>query len=324
VTKIEPKDLVFNPEQATTHTVDFLEYIHDNKDRQLPLGIEDIDKALVPMLPPDIAFVIANSSNGKTSLLSWWSRSRGQWLKKMRIKRVPVYISWETAVERVHMLHIAAAKGIPIDVMARGNMSDAQWADVMDFAGGYSEHTNLWYIGNSLEVSRKNPGNSMSLEVRHIRQALMSIIGSGYQIDSIFCDYLQEIPVYPPTEGRVLGITQTASQLKQLGFEFSCPIVVATQANNQVVDTDWKIPGKGDSEWGNVDKIADYMLSLMKPSVYWAEGTELFDGTIVRGKCQLLLKCVKQKFGDLNWYEWLHFDATKNTFGMTARRTIEL
>lgn len=321
--KFDPSRLAFSPGDATKMTLETLEYIHKHKDRLLTVGIPDIDRSFVPLMAPDICFVIGSPSNGKTSLLSWWARTRGQWLKLHGItNRVPVYISWETAIERLHMFHIAASKHIPVDTMSRGIMNEQQWIDVIEYAGSYSEITNLWYIGRSLAQAHDKPGEVPPLEVRYIAGALKSITGKGYEIDSIFGDYLQEIPVWPKPENRVLGITQTASQLKDLGFQFGCPVVMGTQASQDVVDTTWKIPGKEDSEWGNVGKIADSMLAVMRPCVYWPEGEVMFDGVVVEGENQLLVKCVKQKLGSQNWYEWVYLNPAINDIKQMAKREI--
>lgn len=320
MSKTSPEErTIFSPERTANAGLDFLERTHTQTDEFVPSGLSSLDRdgRLLPLMPPDMLMIIARPGCGKTSFMAWWGRNRA--IALVGTNRVVVTVTWETTVERMFLYGLAAETGISIEDMARGKLDDIQYPMAVEYANVYSTSSNMWYIGYS--ANHDSPGELPPLTIPFVSKALKHIVGLGYDIDVIFGDYLQEIPIYPKAESKVTGVMQCASQFKRLGFQFKCPAVLAAQAKRDVDSRELPIPKKDDCEWANAEKVADGVVSLARPSLYRNEG-DLFGDVVVQGDCQLVFYCAKQRVGAANWGEWLYWDPRTNKFANMAKRDI--
>ena len=311
---MDPKDIVFAPNEIGTLGSTYIGKRRDQKDDGIPLYFDLIDKDLIPMLDGEIMTIIGRPGSGKTGWMMRWARARAHWLANNNItNRIVVFATWEQHVEDLHAFHVAAEKGISVTQMSRGELSDIEWKEVLRSS---IERINLplWFIGHSIE-RRKRYGR---IGISDITEALHSIEDWGNEknkIDIVFLDYLQRIP-YNGKESKTIGISDNLDAIKNMALEVACPVVVGAQARREVEERRKPIPMLQDGQWSSeIEQTSDKVLSLVRPGKYRKDG-EKFGSLKVEGHCQMLVNILKQKLGPDNESYWVYFDPTHNQLSL--------
>lgn len=281
----------------------------------------DKDDGFLPVLDGDIVSVIARPGNGKTSFMMRWARTRTKEIQKRAAmgdkdaaRRIVVYCTWEQTVEALHSFHVAAANsdiGLTVTKMARGKITDAQWAGIQ--ASNVKRVSDpLWFVGHSIKRKAKRP----TIDVDALAQALWAIENwqgeeNKFRVDSVFVDYLQRIP-YGHVESKTIGISDNLDRLKNAALALGSKVIVGVQAKPDVDKRDDPTPNMEDGQWtSNIEQASDTVITLVRPVKYKDQG-ETFASVTVNGYKQMLVTVAKQKMGDSNFAKWVDFDPRYN------------
>lgn len=308
----DPRDIIYTPMDIGTIGTEYLDYRRKNKDMGIPLGLKSIDDDLLPSVPGDLVTIIGRPGNGKTGFMMRWARWRAHELvKKQDFDRIVIYLTYEQHIEDLHAFHVAADKGIDISRMARGDITDDEWANVQ-LAGASRSSLPLWFIGHSMKRRKKRPVITISA----IANALTTIeewSNEKYTIDMVFVDYLQRMPFEGRVESKAIGVSDNLDRLKDGALAFGCPFVVGVQAKREVDNKVLPVPGMDDGQWtSNIEQASDKIFSVVRPRKYKREGELFGKSVMVQGHCQMLVSLLKQKLGEDNKAFWVYFDPAYN------------
>jgi replicative DNA helicase len=310
----DPLDIIFSPAQVARTGTAYIEGRVENKNDGVPFYLPSVDAKFLPLLPGELCTIVGRPGSGKSSVMLHWARQRAAWLQLNQISnRVVIYVTFEMHLEELHSFMVAAECGIPIDLMARGQLNEDQ-IEIIRSYGIRRVTTPLWLIGHSAERRRKRP----KIDLSSITESLFRIENwekEGHRdlkIDMLFVDYLQRIPFEGRPESKVIGIDDNLNKLKDMGLQFACPVVVGSQARREVDDRQVPVPELNDSQWSSAgEQVSDKMLSIVRPVKYRKEG-ESFGKVIVEGRQQLLIVILKQKMADAPFTIWTKFDPQYN------------
>lgn len=306
--------ILFTPEEVGSLGAAYLKQRRENKHLGIALGLAGIDNedkdgnCLLPLMPGELTSIIARPGNGKTSFMVRWARYRAEQLRKAKITdRAVVYVTLEQSVEELNAFNIAADKRVSITKMARGEITDAEWAKCLE-QGIDRRFYPLWNIGYSSMTEKKQ----IRLDLDAIGGALELIRGQHAKaIDIVFVDYLQRIP-YDRAESKTVGVSDNLDGLKTMALRMKCSFVVGVQARREVDEMNPPIPAEDDGQWtSNIEQTSDKVFSLVRPRKYKQEGQE-FGSQTVEGNCQMIVSVLKQKLGPANFAKWVYFDPEYN------------
>lgn len=320
------KDLIFDPARIAKVSRQNLAERKQARDEGglaigLPAYIKTLDivdpdlDGLIPLHRGEAMTIIARPGGGKTSYMMRNARCRAAEIRhrlaigqKDAEKRVVVYGSWEQTVEDLDAFNTAAElidDGMSITRMAMGLINAEQWARIEEINVGRIADP-LWFVGYSAIERTRRP----LMSVEDFRQALYSIQDDGLIIDSVFVDYLQRIPYR--NDSKVEGISQNLDDLKTVFGNVGTCGVIGVQAKREVDERNDQRPTMSDGQWtSNIEQTSDKVLSLLRPSMYYDEGTSYGD-VVVKGNQQMLISVLKQKLGPANFGRWVLFDTKYN------------
>lgn len=306
-----PQDIIYTPSDIVTLGLNYLDERKRNKFHGLPLGIKKIDADFIPALPGELTTIIGRPGNGKTGFMMRWARWRADKIRAAgELNRVVVYVTLEQSIEELQAFDLAADTGINVEVMARGTMTDAQREQISVVANQRYKKP-LYLIGHSLERRKRRP----VLNIDTIALALAQIEtmhDEQMAIDAVFVDYLQRIPIPPGSESKTIGLDDILNRLKDGCLAFGCPFVVGVQAKREVDAYKVQVPEMSDGQWTSaIEQVSDKSFSVTRPRKYRNEGEE-FDGFIVQGDNQMVVKLLKQKMGKANIEYNVMFDPRYN------------
>lgn len=302
--------ILFSPEEVGVLGTQYLEQRRSNKGLGVTIGLKSLDEIFYPLMMTEIMAIIARPGNGKTSFMMRWARARAKYLREKGMdERVVMYITLEQSVEELNAFNVAADERLSITQMARGEITDAEWARCLK-AGVKRRFSPLWNIGYSAMREARQP----RLTVEAIAGALELVkTKHGKTIDLVFVDYLQRLPLPKGAESKTVGVSENYDALKDIALNVAkCPMVVGVQARREVDDKTEPIPELDDGQWSsNIEQTSDRVISLVRPCNYRDAG-ESFGKQTVEGHAQMLVYVLKQKLGQANIPRWVYFDPEYN------------
>lgn len=308
--------IVFNPQETSRLSVQRLRYRQEHKEDAIAFGHPEIDEVMNPLLPGDLVTVIGRPGNGKTGIMLHWARERARFLMEEKLeKRYVIYLTYEQTVEDLNAIQIAADKELNITKMARGDIRENEWDDIMK--GAVSRATMpLWYMGHSQENRKERPRITTKSIIENLQRLERD---RDCQIDMVFVDYLQRIPFEGRPESKTVGTIEVLDSLKNHALALACPFVTGVQARRSVDNKRLQIPTMADGQWSsNIEQASDKILAVVRPRQYRKEGEE-FGSIIVESYTQMLIILLKQKLGPDNKAFWVYFDPATNKLGDLQR-----
>lgn len=302
--------ILFTPEDVGVLGTRFLQARRENKGIGVPVGLKSIDDVFYPLMGTEIMFVIARPGNGKTSFMMRWARSRAAFLREKGLEdRIVMYITLEQTIEELNAFNVAADERLSITSMARGEITDAEWARALK-SGIKRRFSPLWNVGYSAVREEKQP----RLTVESISAALELVKTKyGKTLDVVFVDYLQRLPINNRAESKTVGISDNVDALKDIALNIAkCPLVVGVQARREVDQINPPIPQMDDGQWtSNIEQTGDRVISLVRPINYVQVG-EQFGTVRVDSPNELIVTILKQKLGPANMVRRVYFDPEYN------------
>jgi replicative DNA helicase len=304
-----PQDVLFSSAESVRLGMENLSYRRNNKHAAVPIGLRSLDKYVLPLLPGELMTLLARPGGGKTGFMLRWARERAQWLmNNKRENKAVVFVSCEQTVEELDSLGAAAYTHIPLDVMARGELNDTQWHQIKT-AAVFRGALPFYWIAPSKEKRKKRPRITPGV----IIDTLLHLEATtGIKPDICFVDYLQLLKSDGRPESKTIEVTNNLELCKDGALATDCPWVVSAQAKREVDLMALPIPGLDSGQWTSaIEQYSDKVASLVRPSKYKKQG-EQFGSITVEGHSQLLFSLLKQKLGNDNIAQWVHFDPAYN------------
>lgn len=306
--KTEPASVVYSPLDVANLGEDYLKYKQDHKDFGVPFPITKGKlNGVYPLFPGEVFSLIARPGHMKTGLMMFWARQRAHALREMKSNRVVIYATWEQSIEELHSFYVAAEQQISVTKMAKGDLTESDWQKAKSATASRISEP-LWFIGHSM--MRKTGRQPITIET--LNQAVDVVDERGFEIDSVFADYLQRMPPVEKQNGIMEVCYANMDGLKNFALGRGLPVVVGVQASRDVEALKVQIPESHHAQWtSNIEQSSDRVASLVRPIKYKREG-EAFGGIVVQGRTQLLITMLKQKLGDGNFVEVANFNPIYN------------
>lgn len=296
--KTDVRDITYSPNDAAKEALATIEERRTDIGVGVRTGIPCVDEYFQPARPGQLVAVIGMTSNYKTGFMQWWARQAAQQIvKDQNSGKAVVYVTWESAVEELLALDMAATLKISATDIFQGRISDEQMEQLRSTAFQRSGLP-LWIIGHSIKEGKRRPRLTLTLigkALAHIRDEY------GLTPRAIFLDYLQQIES-EEGEDRRMQVFYNVYRCKDMSYAMKCPVVLATQAKREVYANAWGVPGVADSlESSNLEHTADGVLGVWLPKTNHEVGSFI---EMKGGKDRLevtdnllILRVLKQRMG---------------------------
>jgi len=212
----------------------------------IKFGITAIDNYVIPMRPGDLTLIVGLSGHGKSSLLARLAKTTAQniALQGAQNKECVIYCSWEQHAEELEAYFEADAEY---------TVSDYAWGRVTldQVATKAMRRANfpLWMIGHSNKnVFKQTEPLRLPIVFQAIESMRQNYDATGDTPKPVLLcmDYAQLIPDENGHENRYQQVSAALRATKLLGLRVGCPIVIAAQCKQEVLNRDVPIPGMYD------------------------------------------------------------------------------
>ena len=327
--------LIHSPTEIFTNGQRYLERRRDGSTYGIPIGLKSLDKPyghgrpdgerFIPVWPGELVAIIGRPGNGKTGLMMWWAR---MWAKELQrreeFNRCVLYVTYEQTIEELNAFNLAAETRISITDLAMGESSEAEWEKVKA-AGARRAQLPLWFMGHSFE--RRNGQKRPPMNVANIGEACAAVQdwgGAKREIDMVFVDYLQRIPIDGRAESKTVAHSEQLDALKDIAMQVGTRMVVGVQAKREVDSREVPIPNQEDGQWtSNIEQASDGIITVCRPRKYKQEGESFGSGT-VQGDTQMIVTVAKRKLGPDNFGRWVKFDPRYNLLDDLEEKRVNL
>lgn len=304
------ESVIFNPLEVSTLGTEYLRFRHDHKDLALQFPVKKMRERVYPLAGGEVMSIIARPGHMKTGLMMFWARQRANLLKTIE-GRITIYATWEQSIEELHSFYIAAEQQLSITKMARGDLNEEDFTKVMNASASRIGEP-LFFIGHSM--MRKSGRRPITTE--NLGESVERLQTEGFVVDSLYLDYLQQIPPLDMKNGPVVAFSETMREIKNLALGLGIPIIVGVQASRDVEKTaetkTLPVPEMHHAQWtSNIEQSSDRVLSLVRLRRYRKQG-EYFGSRLVEGNNQLLITVLKQKLGEGNFDELVSLNPIYN------------
>lgn len=224
-----------------------------DKPAGIPFGIADLDFATGGAQPGDVDIVASQTGLGKSTLLR-------QMAMHMARSGMVLFVSAEMSLDQLGDRDVAAASGLNITTVARGNYSDADYDRILAATGAVSEMAVHDY-------APPNPTTALILaEGRRLQT-------QGHDLRAVFVDYLQMLgDVGAKGENENQRIGRIMRGLKAMARQLYVPVIAAAQLNRSSWATADKRPTLAAlRDSGSIENDADLVLLLYRDDYYYSD-----------------------------------------------------
>lgn len=304
---------VYTSNDVATYTMDEIDRRIAEKEQALTTGIGTMDRYMEPVMPGELTFVLAYTSHGKTAFMQHWARQCTKQLQAQSdLKRLVVYVSWETIVEELGLYDIAGLTGIGSALAWHGRVTPDERERLAQAAFKRAAMP-LWVIGYSFKRRRE-----LRLTMPILSDALKAMEETWDARPAIiFVDYLQTVTPENPGEDRRMQIMRIVDGLQMIARDCGCPVVAGSQAGRQVLARDFMLPEVGDGqESSRQEQDADKVIALWYPCKTLPEGADVPGmGMPLKVTPELMIAGIrKQRHAASGQVFPMRFDAARNTF----------
>ena len=302
---------IYTPNDVATYTIDEIEKRATDRDKVVSTGVATIDKYVKPVLPGEVTFILAHTSNGKTSFMQFWARQAVKRLQEQAAENsVVVFITWETLVEELGLYDLCGLTGLDASSIWYGDVTDGQTASLRAAAMKRAAMP-LWVVGYSLKRRRE-----VRLTMDVVSKALYELEQRwGQRPAIIYLDFIQKITPRDPRMDRRVAVLENVDGIQDLARDCGCPVVVGCQAGRQVMERKFKLPEIGDGqETSRIEQDADKVLSMWFVSKSEPLGSHIDELDLDVTNDLMVMGVRKQRHFESGRIFPLRFDAPRNTF----------
>ncbi len=310
-------EILFTPPQISTLAKEQIDREILGGKAGMRTGISQLDDHFVMIRPGKFIGILADTSHGKSSFMTFLSRNL---LEQLADDEIGVYCTWEDSVEDFGIADISAYSGVPISSVYNGDITETQLKRLMKGAADRAASP-LWVIGHSEARRTARPRLTMT-DIMLAMDNILSV--QRKKVRFIMFDYLQQVNLsdVKVRETR-LRYAEAIGQMKDLALGYNLTTFCATQINRKVSERKWKMPQVHDAmETSNFEHTCDGAIGLwfVSRSSGWnigdtvQEAKELGDVSINVTKDLMLIETLKQKKGAANELRALDFIPEYNHF----------
>lgn len=305
-------DLIFSPDQVKEISKTHLDKIRGGDLKSgVRTGVPSLDKYLSPLLPGQMAVVLARPSNGKSLWGMHMIREAATSLvadpdsQENKEFGPPIVVSAEMSIEEIAVREISHFVPYNSALLFRGEVED--WDDIYSTVNQIRLESPIYYIGHSGYSKARRPKITMD----NIANSIAAIVEeTGKPPKMIMVDYAQRIKLDGVARDRRLEISEIVERCKDMAIAMHSPVVLCSQAGRSVEEKSPPVPDMRDAkESGNIEETADVVFSLMRPSRYYKIG-EIIPKTdnLVCDENLFYIRILKQRMGAAGQGFWLHFN----------------
>ena len=234
----------------------------------VPTGFIDLDNKTSGMQPSDFVLIAARPSMGKTA----FALNIIQAVTMRQKKRPTLMFSLEMSKEQLVNRLLAMESGIDSQKLRTGNLTDAEWADLMRASDTVSK--------SSLVID-DTPGITVT-EVRSKCRKLKLEMG----LDLIVIDYLQLMSASTSrNDSRQQEISDISRNLKSLAREMKAPVIALSQLSRAPEQRPDHRPMLSDlRESGAIEQDADIAMFIYRDDYYHPETDHPGEAEIIIAK----------------------------------------
>lgn len=216
----------------------------------IPTGFTDLDYKTTGMQPSDLVLVAARPSMGKTA----FALNVAQYMAFKKNYSVVIF-SLEMSKEQLVNRLFALESQVDSQLLRTGNLSDDDWAKLIEGAG---------IIGRSNMLIDDTPGISVAELRSKCRKYKME-----KKLDIIMIDYLQLMTGSKKADSRQQEISDISRSLKEIARELKVPVIALSQLSRAVEQRPDHRPMLSDlRESGAIEQDADVVMFLYRDDYY--------------------------------------------------------
>lgn len=312
-TKAEIQDIVFSPNDAAKEALATIEERRTQIGVGVRIGIPCVDEYFQPPRPGMMIAVLGRTSNYKTGLMTFWARNAAQTIiDRQDLKQAVVYVTWESAVEELLALDMAATLKMSATDIFQGRITDAQM-ETLKATAFKRASLPVWIIGHSIKEGRKRPRLTLTMLAKALEYMFTEF---ELRPRAIFLDYLQQIET-EEGEDRRMQVFDNVRRCKDMSYAMRCPVIVGTQATREAYKNTWGIPGIAESmETSNLEHTADGVLGVWMPLTNHEVGQVIepkgSGNRLTVNENLLILRVLKQRMGAQGRMWSLYVDPSRN------------
>lgn len=239
-------------------------YKRDGRLAGIATGLTDLDDAVGGLAPSDLVILAGRPSMGKTALaasiaLRAASRHRtepGADREPRAVDGAVVgFFSLEMSGEQLATRILAARAGLRADEIRRGQLSDEQFARLVDAARALAEAP--LYIDDTPALTVP----ALRARARRLKRA--------HGLSLVVVDYLQLMSPSRGHDSRVLEIGEITQGLKAIAKDLDLPVLALSQLSRAVEQREDKRPMLSDlRESGTIEQDSDIVMFIFRESYY--------------------------------------------------------
>jgi replicative DNA helicase len=288
---------VFSPGEISTITVNAVR-AEKNVPGRLLTGISQLDDHFVMFRGRKVIGVMADTSNGKTSVMSILAKS---FMSQLREQEIILWVTFEDSIEDMGMNSLANISQVPVRSLFHGEVTKEEWGRMIT-AAAHRAAQPIWAMGHSETAGHGRSRLTLTdiwAGVDFIRDV------QEKKLRVIFLDYLQRINTDDVDARQIREkFMYTMDKVKDLALDSGACVIIGTQITRKVQEREWKMPQVHDAqETSNFEQTCDGIISLWIPKRDMAVGEPLpMDraGTASLHVTErlLLMQTLKQKRGE--------------------------
>jgi len=220
-------------------------------------GLYDLDRTLLGLKPGDLIYLAARTSVGKSVLVQQIA------MHIANHQGAVYYASLEMSMPKLMHRAITMSTGIPRHELARGNVSDTDYAAVQRFAERHRQLKLRW--------------DTTARTVEQIqRRALRWADMLGEPLALIVVDYVQLLrDQQGPRSNRYENVSLASHNLKDMAERLGCTVLAPAQVSRDVLKRKSKMPDLSDlRESGDLEQDADIVLALDRDDYHDRDATD--------------------------------------------------
>lgn len=265
----------------------------------------DIHEYFARMMPWEVCEILAQTHNGKTTLVDWWEGEVCKQFAQEGRDEVVVHVSLEESLEAMSFYQHSKILKLPTSMIASGEVDEKR----LQFSTTEIDKIPIYRIAESTTsyVGEDEPPTLYLTNIYRIIRAMQTghVTGKPIKIGALFVDYLQALPYDPETrreneEGkRRIQVRKDVYRLRQMTVHIPCPIVVNVQAKQKLEGSNppYHIPGVYDGEeTSSIAQRFDRIISIWMPKMNYPIGSYR-EGIGNITDSQMFIKVAKQRGG---------------------------
>ena len=205
--------------QSAEEFAEMLKLIHQDKSQAgMPTGITLIDHLTGGLRPSELWVIAAPTSGGKTVLMLQMLAS------VLKLGKRAVVFSLETDADRLHARLASNTQNIPMGKILGNSGEILTKQDLVKIRD---------YVEDVTAADKLVICDSDSMTLESIEARLAQMVDAGGDFDCIIIDYIQLVGVSDAKDlARHEQIAKVTRTLKQLSKRYKCPIITASQLND--------------------------------------------------------------------------------------------